>query len=108
MTATSMAAFVPGGLGLSAQAIRDHQLGIASGSGVVLHPVDVDDLCRCVDVSPAPPVHMRGVSPQWTVLVENWAELADLLGRERDSGIAPRTSARLREVLEAAWSGNRA
>lgn len=93
-------AFVPGGLGLSAEAIRKYRAG-AADSGVVFHPVDVDDLRRCVDVSPEPPQHMSGASPEWTALVQNWAELVTQLAQERDSGVATRTGRRLREVLQS-------
>lgn len=93
--------FIPGGLGLSAETLRRFRDG-AAATGGVFHPVDVDDLCRCVDVSPHPPQYMRGASPEWTALVQNWTELASLLGTERASGAAPRTGRRLREVLQSA------
>jgi hypothetical protein len=42
---------------------------------------------------------MLGRSPEWTALVEHWQELAELLAQEHPSGSAPRTYARMRELL---------
>lgn len=93
--------FIAGGLGLSAQTLCRFRDGAAAAGGV-FHPVDVDDLCRCMDVSPEPPHYMQGASPEWAALVQNWTELVSLLGVERLGGTAPRTGRRLREVLQSA------
>lgn len=78
------------GPGLSADAIR------GSGSD---YPRDPSDLCRCLVVSPNPPDHMRGKSPEWTVLVDHWDELTALLKSEHASGSEPKTYARMKELF---------
>lgn len=84
------------GMGLSAQAIR---------YGGTFHPHDPSDLCRCLAVSPNPPAHMLGRSPEWRVLVLHWQELADLLAQEHPTGSAPKTYARMKELLASARQG---
>jgi hypothetical protein len=78
------------GMGLSAHAI------VCVGYH---YPHDPADLNRCLQVSPAAPEHMRKVSPQWAALVEHWSELADLLASEQASGQAPKTYARMKELM---------
>jgi hypothetical protein len=85
-------------IGLSAAAI----LGNAS---TIHHPGDPWDLRRCLTISPSPPMNMRHASPQWGVLVDHWRELADLLESEGD-GWAPKTYARMRELLDRADPAN--
>lgn len=80
-------------LGLSAHAII---------FGGISHPLDPSDLSRCLTVSPAPPLHMRTRSPEWTALVEHWTELADMLAAEQPAGRAPRTYTRMRELIDNA------
>lgn len=63
------------------------------------HPHDPSDLCRCLRVSPNAPTHMRERSPEWAALVDHWDELADMLAEEHPAGTAPRTYARMRELL---------
>lgn len=70
------------------------------------HPRDADDLGRCLDLlSIAPPSwlgrldEIAGLSRQWSALVAIWAELSALHAEEAPSGKAPRTKARMQEVL---------
>lgn len=79
--------------GLSAFAIKH---------GGTDHPLDPSDLCRCLHVSPFPPDHMRGLSPEWDALVDHWFELSDLLAEEHSTGRAPRTYARMKELFRSA------
>lgn len=69
------------------------------------HPYDDSDFCRCLHVSPNPPVHMRDKSPEWRVLVDNWEELAELV-RDEHSRLMPgsqrKAYGRIRELLEGA------
>lgn len=81
------------GLGLSAQAIM---------YGGRDYPHDPSDLCRCLAVHADPPMHMLGRSPEWRVLVLHWAELASLLAEEHSTGNAPKTYARMKELLASA------
>jgi hypothetical protein len=68
------------------------------------YPHDPGDLGRCLQVSPSAPKHMRTVSPVWAALVDHWQELADTFADEKTEGTgrAPRTYARMRELIEAA------
>jgi hypothetical protein len=77
--------------GLSAYAIK---------RGGKDHPHDPSDLCRCLYVSPSAPTHMQERSPQWAALVDHWDELADLLAEEHPNGSAPKTYARMQELLQ--------
>lgn len=74
------------------------------------HPHDPADLRRCVELIRAEPLvslvfkdAIRNRSPQWSALVDVWDELVDMLDTEmaEGTGRAPRTYARMREVLEA-------
>ena len=76
-------------MGLSAHAII---------SGGTDYPHDPEGFLRCVAVSRDAPEHMRSRSPEWSALVDHWQELIDLVESERDSGRAPRTYARMREL----------
>lgn len=83
------------GMGLSAHAIR---------YGGVDHPHDPGDLNRCLKVASGPPEHMRGRSREWNVLLDHWDEIVDLLDNEkkwRDDGRAPKTFARIQELLSS-------
>lgn len=79
--------------GLSARAIL-------TGQGCT--PADPSDLCRCLEVSPEPPEHMRKVSPQWAALVDHWHELAALLVEEHPTGSGPKTYARMQQLAREA------
>lgn len=79
--------------GLSAYAIR---------KGGTDYPHDPADLCRCLKVSPEAPEHMRSRSPEWAALVDHWEELAELLREEHPSGWAPKTYARMKELVATA------
>lgn len=81
--------------GLSAYAIRH-------AGATPHHPRDPSDLCRCLSVSPEAPTHMRGKSPEWTVLVDHWDELAALLREEHPTGSGPKTYARMQELFTEA------
>ena len=83
--------------GLSARAIL-------FGSGP--SPSDPSDLCRCLEVSPSAPEHMRGRSAEWTTLVDHWDELAALLHEEHPTGVGVRTYARMRELFADARAGD--
>lgn len=66
------------------------------------HPHDPSDLCRCLRVSPQPPLHMANRSRQWAGLVKHWSELAALLVEEHPNGTAPKTYQRMKEVMAGA------
>lgn len=83
-------------LGLSAHAII---------SGGTDHPHDPSDLLRCLNVSRCAPKHMRSRSLEWAALVDHWDELRDLVEAEKPTGRAPRTYARMRELLAVARTG---
>lgn len=70
------------------------------------HPRDPADLGRCLDLLRIAPAgwlerldEVAGLSRQWSALVAIWDELCALLVEEEPSGKAPRTLARMQEVL---------
>lgn len=82
-----------------------HEMGLSAHaivSGGIDHPHDPEDLIRCLAVSPAAPKHMRTRSPEWAALVDHWQELRDLVEVEKPTGRAPRTYARMRDLLTQA------
>jgi hypothetical protein len=77
------------------------------------HPHDPDDLHRCrllleeVTYLQLMLPRMATCSPAWAALVEHWQELCDLMDKEaphwKDGhGSAPKTYARMRELIEGA------
>lgn len=85
-----------------------HEMGLSAHaivSGGTDHPHDPDDLLRCLVVSPGAPERMRTRSPEWAALVDHWQELRDLVEVEKPTGRAPRTFARMRELLTDARTG---
>lgn len=102
--------------GLSSNAIFTRLTGVdACGErGFPFHyPHDPSDLCRCLRLLESVPEfaprigEMAGVSSVWTALVAHWVEIVALLEneapkwRERE-GTAPKTYARMREIIEGA------
>lgn len=69
------------------------------------HPHDPSDFNRCVELLKAVPSFrerldlMKGVSNKWAVLVEHWDELENLLNEETKNRSAPKTYARMKELL---------
>jgi hypothetical protein len=72
------------------------------------HPRDPADFKRCLFLLYAVPgfsenlSKMGDVSPEWAALVEHWQEFEKLLHSElaEDTGRAPKTYARMQEILE--------
>lgn len=80
------------------------------------HPWDPADLVRCVDYVQAMGIkaydlldRMSRVSPEWAHLVARWPELTSLLDEERaeGTGVAPRTYARMTELIGQAESARK-
>ena len=105
-----------GDTGMSSEAIWAHMAGSkmlpANGFGYA-HPHDPADLGRCLRLLAKVPLwalripEMAEHAPAWAALVEHWDELAKLLAEELGEGwqpgygkSAPRTYARMREILE--------
>lgn len=69
------------------------------------YPRDPSDFKRCVELLKAVPSFrerldlMKGVSNKWAVLVEHWDELENLLNEEIKNRSAPKTYARMKELL---------
>lgn len=70
------------------------------------HPRDASDLGRCLEVLGIAPAtwterleELAKVSRHWGALVAIWPELSALHAEEAPSGMASRTTARMREVL---------
>lgn len=99
--------------GLSSEAIVAHLTGKRVGShGRGDHPYDADDFRRCVLVLEHVSIarltlhRMADVSPEWAALVSEWDSLEQQLRNELDDDLsrhsrkpAPKTSARIREIL---------
>lgn len=68
------------------------------------YPHDPGDLSRCVKLVDALPEvreafpMIRGLSPQWEAVIDNWDELTQLLKEELPSGRAPKTYERMKEL----------
>ena len=100
--------------GISSEAIVEQLTGEKVGSGLHRgddHPYDPADLRRCMllldqhDLAKLVfPGAMVNRSPSWAALDAIWDELVVLLREEmeRPDGKAPRTYARMQEVLDAA------
>lgn len=78
------------------------------------YPHDPADLRRCVQLIEQHPLlafvfkdAMRAHGPVWAALIDVWDELAETLAAEmaEGTGKAPRTYARMREVIHAARNG---
>lgn len=81
--------------GKSSEAIcRKMYPGILDGHGID-HPHDPDDFRRCrlflKQIGASDVECMRGVSPQWTALVDRWAEIEVSFLEEEPTGSAPKT-----------------
>lgn len=98
--------------GASSNTIVQHLTGLdALGGWRGSHPWDPDDLRRCIKLLEACPIlaerfdDMRDVSPEWAGLVAAWSELvatfdSEVPGwRDRRSGSAPKTYARMRQII---------
>lgn len=73
------------------------------------HPHDPDDLGRCIRLLELMPEYrirlreMRGVSPMWRNLVDQWDELVRLYHEELPTGKAPKCYDFMRELIQAGW-----
>lgn len=102
--------------GISSMAIAGVLMGgtVTKGQGGWWHPSDPDDLRRCLTLLEAVPEwrgrigEMASVSKEWAALAAHWDELAALLEEEvpgwrtRTPGMAPKTYARMRELIKGA------
>lgn len=91
-------------MGLSARTIAN---AFGNACGGVHHPHDPSDLIRCRNYCNAhgiTPAMLRervsGLSPEWLALAGEWPELLALLAEEEPTRRAPRTYARMRELIE--------
>lgn len=98
--------------GISSNTIVSTLFGIDANKGWCgSYPHDPDDLTRCVKlIESCPSVVerfdlMRYVGPVWAGLVDAWPELVAMLNEEipnwrtRVGGSAPKTYARMREII---------
>lgn len=92
--------------GLSSHAIARRVEGCLSGGDH--HPHDAGDLKRCVVYCEEMFVStddlrrsMTGVSPEWDALLPEWDSLVALMDEEHATGRAPRTYARMSELLSS-------
>jgi hypothetical protein len=99
--------------GLSSRALlaymeRDVVVAAMNGCFGLAYPHDPADLGRCVRLMDIEPsyrtriMEMASVSPQWARLAAHWHELEALYREEvpEHRGSAPRTYARMRELLD--------
>lgn len=95
--------------GTSSIAIWNHMLGFPAGTWGWSHPLDPDDLKRCVRLLDEFPEwkermpEMAHRSRYWAALVEVWDEIVELLAEECPGrrGRAPKCYAKMREALES-------
>lgn len=91
--------------GLSSIAIVAFMEG--AGDGKYSHPLDPDDLGRCIRLLSLAPEYrarleeMKAASPQWAVLIEHWAEIEKLYFLEFSMGCAPACNDRMRDLLDS-------
>ena len=103
-----------GETGLSSIAIARRMLGVPPREGHhrhhdIFHPLDPADMRRCLLLLDWIPGwagridEMADVSPQWAKLVAKWGEIEATLLEEmhRADGMAPKTYAMMRAVLES-------
>lgn len=90
--------------GASSKAIAYFMMG---ARGVYCpHPLDPSDFGRCYRLMQLIPEFrtnlwmMRGVSPQWTALIDHWEELEALYEEELPFDRAPKLYARMKELID--------
>lgn len=72
----------------------------------VYHPLDPDDLGRCIRMLDAlPELRVRlteaaSLSPEWSALIGDWARIEALYREEFSSGRAPKCYAAMKELLD--------
>lgn len=70
------------------------------------HPADPSDFGRCIGLLDAVPAYRdrlhfaAALSPEWSALIEAWAELEALYRAEKPSGECPKLYTRMRELTE--------